>query len=156
MLNPSITTANLKKKHPMHRPQKDLSLTSRRAAKKPLLTLPMMKRSIQFCNDYLYLASADSKTVIFSDESTMRLIRAGSMLVRMPLGSSRYDSKSTVNTLKYPESVMVWGAFSGNNGRWGLFFIPNNTTLAGDQLFGSSRAAYSPHLGHPPVPPLHA
>ena len=26
---------------------------------------------------------------------------------------------------------MIWGVFSGNNGRWGLFFLSNNITLDG-------------------------
>ena len=37
-----------------------------------------------------------------------------------------------VNTVKYHENVVVWSAFSGNIGRWGLFFLPKNITLAGD------------------------
>ena len=93
VLNPLITTANLKKKQPMllqdisirtikHRPQNDLHLSSHRAYKKPLLTSPMMKRRPQFCNDYLHWASADWKTVIISGESTFRLVRGGSKLVR--------------------------------------------------------------------------
>ena len=60
------------------------------ADKKPLLTLPMMKRRPQFCNDYLYWTSADWKTVIISDESTFRLVRGGSKIVRKSPGSSRY------------------------------------------------------------------
>ena len=45
--------------------------------------------------------------------------------------SSRYDSKTTVKTVKYPESVMVWGTFSGNNSICGLFFLPKTITLVG-------------------------
>ena len=59
MLNPSITTAYLKKKQPMHLqdisirtikhiPHKDLHLPSRCEDKKPLLTSPMMRRRPQF------------------------------------------------------------------------------------------------------------
>ena len=72
---------------------------------------------------------------IISDESTLRLVRGGSKLVRRPPESSRYYSKSMVNTVKYPESEMVWGAFSGNNGSCSLFFLPKNITLAGANYF---------------------
>ena len=57
------------------------------------------------------------------------------------------------NTVKYPESV--WGAFSGNNGSWGSFFLQEHY-LDWSQLFGGSGAAKSPHPGHPSVPTLHA
>ena len=127
MLNPSITTANLKKKQPMslqdtsiriiqHRPQKDLNL--------PLLTSPIMKRMLQFCYDYLHWTSADWKTIKISCESSLRLVRRGSKLCRRPPGSSRYDSK-------YIESVLVWGAFIGKNSKWGLLFLPKNIAFAG-------------------------
>ena len=139
MLNPSITTANLKKKQPMllqdisirpikHRPRNYMLLPSRCADKKPLLTSPMKKRRPQFCNDYLHWTSADSNTVIISGESTFRLVR------RSP-GSSRYNSKSTGNMVKYPESVIVWAVFSRNNCRCGLFFLSKNITLAGANYF---------------------
>ena len=57
LLNPSISTANLKKNMLLqdisittiqYFPQKDLNLPSRCADKKPLLTSPMMKRKLQF------------------------------------------------------------------------------------------------------------
>ena len=165
MLNPSITTT-LKKKQPMplqdisirkiqHRLQKDLSLPSRYTDKKPLLTSPVMKR-LQFCNGYLHWTSADRKTIIISDESTLRLVRWGSKLVRRPPGSSKYYSKSMVNTVKYTESVMVCGAFSGNSGRLGSFIHSQEHYLDWSHLFVGSGAAYVPRLGHPSVSPLHA
>ena len=142
MLSPSITAAALKKKHPLllqnvsirtiqHRLQKDLNLPSRRAAKKPLLTGAMMKKRLQFCKTYAHWTSTDWRKVMFSDESTFRLVRGGSRLVRRPPGTSRYDPKYTVKTVKHPDSVMVWGAFSGNHGRGGLYFLPKNVTMRG-------------------------
>ena len=133
LLNPSITAATLKKKHPMllqnvsirtiqHRLQKDLKMPSRRAAKKPLLTAPMIKKRFLFCRKYLHWTPADWRKVMFSDESTFRLVRRGSKMIRRPPGSSRYDTMYTVKTVKHPDSVMVWGAFSGNHGRGGLYY----------------------------------
>ena len=31
--------------------------------------------------------------------------------------------------MKHPTSVMVWGCFSGSNGRGGLYFLPKNLTM---------------------------
>ena len=121
-LNPSITTANLKKKQPMllqdisirtiqQCPYKDLNLPSRCADKNSLLTSPMMKRKLQFCNEYLQWTFANWKTVIISDKSTYKLVRGGSKLVRRYPGSSRYDSKSTVNPLQ--EHNIDWSQLFG-------------------------------------------
>ena len=90
-----------------------------------------MKKRLQFGKNYLHWTSEDWKHVMFSDESTFRLVRGGSKLVRRPPGSSRYDDKYTVKIVKHPDSVMIWGAFSGNNGRWGLYFLPKNITMRG-------------------------
>ena len=68
---------------------------------------------------------------MFSDEGTFRLIRGQSRLVRRPRGVSRYDARFTVKTVKHPDSVMVWGSFSGSRGRGGLYFLPKNVTMKG-------------------------
>ena len=72
---------------------------------------------------------ADWIKVMFSDESTFRLVRGGYKLVRKPQGVSRYDSKYTIKAVKHPESVMVWGAFSGDEGPGGFYFLPKNITM---------------------------
>ena len=71
---------------------------------------------------------ADWKKVMFSDESTFRLVRGRYKLVRRPSGVSRY----IIKTVKHPKSVMVWGVFSGDKGRGGLYFLPNNVTMRRD------------------------
>ena len=139
MTNPWITAAGLKKKHPdlltdvsirtiQHRLQKDLGLPARRAAKKPLLTEAMKKKRLQFCRTYQHWTSEDWHKVMFSDESTFRLVRQDSKVVRRPKGVSLFDPRYTVKTFKQPDSVMVWGAFSGNCGKAGLYFLPKNVT----------------------------
>ena len=136
-------TAALKKKHIQllqnvsvrtiqHRLQKDLKMPCCRVAKKPLLTKAMMKKRVSFCKKYMHWTMADWRKVVFSDESTFRLVRGGYKLLRRPQGVSRYASKYTIKTVKHPESVMVWGAFSGNKGRGGLYFLPKNVTMRGD------------------------
>ena len=46
--------------------------------------------------------------------------------VMMPPGSSWYDSKYVVKTMKHPDSVMVYHAFSGNNGIGDLYLLFKN------------------------------
>ena len=140
--NPSITAAELKKKHPdllqdvavrtlQHRLQKDLGLPCRCAAKKPLLTDTMRKKRLQFAKQYRDWTPEQWKSVMWSDESTFRLVRGGSSLVRRPSTVSRYDAHYTVKTVKHPDSVMVWACFSGKRGRGGLYFLPKNVTMKG-------------------------
>lgn len=140
--DPFLNAVGLKKKHPellaavsvrtiQHRLQKDLKMPIRRCAKKPLLTAAMKKKRIDFCKKYEDWTPEQWQKVMFSDESTFRLVRAGTKLVRRPRDISRYDPKYTVKTVKHPDSVMVWGAFSGNKGRSGLYFLPKNVTMKG-------------------------
>jgi hypothetical protein len=38
-----------------------------------------------------------------------------------------------VKTVKHPDSVMVWGCFSGAVGRGGLYFLPKKSTQNGER-----------------------
>jgi hypothetical protein len=89
----------------------------------------MKKKRIAFAQKYKDWTTEQWSRVMFSDESTFRCIRATKTKVRRPMGSDRYDSRYTVKTVKHPESLMVWGSFSGAVGRGGLFFLPKNTTM---------------------------
>ena len=75
---------------------------------------------------------ANCRKVMFCNESTSRLVLRGYKLVRRPSGVSRYDSRYIIKTVKHPKSVMVWGDFSGDKGRQGLYFIPKSVTMKGD------------------------
>ena len=75
---------------------------------------------------------ADWRKVMFCNESTSRLVLRGYKLVRRSSGVSRYDSRYIVKTVKHPKSVMVWGDFSGDKGKGGLYFIAKNVTMRGD------------------------
>ena len=114
MSNPRITALEIKEKHSellkkvtvrtiQHRLQKDLKLPTRRATKKPLLTENMKKKRLQFCKKYQHWTSEEWKKVMFSDESTFRLIRGTSKIVRRPSDASRHDPKYTVKTVKHPD-----------------------------------------------------
>jgi hypothetical protein len=108
---------------------KDLKMPSRSTAQKPLLTAAMKKKRLAFAKKYIDWTPEQWSRVMFSDESTFRCIRATKTKVRRPMGSDRYDSRYTVKTVKHPESLMVWGSFSGAVGRGGIFFLPKNTTM---------------------------
>ena len=139
---PSTTAVELENKHPellhnvstrtiCHRLQKDLGLPCRRAAKKPTLTAAMKKKRFSFCKKYHHWTATQWRKVMFSDESTFTLVRRVSKIVRRPSTASRYDPKFTIKSIKYPESVIAWCAFSINLGRAGLYFLPKNTTKRG-------------------------
>ena len=142
LLRPSIAPASLKKKHPkllegisirtiQHRLKNDLGLPCRRAAKKPLLTEKMRKKTLTFAKNYQHWRSQQWRKVMFSDESTFRLMRGQSKAIKRPINVPRHDPRYTVKTVKHSDGVMVWGAFSGTHERGGLYFLPKNVTMRG-------------------------
>ncbi len=70
---------------------------------------------------------------MYSDESTFKCITASRCKVRRPRGSAGTRAKITIKTVKHPDSVMVWGCFSGSVGHGGLYFLPKNTTMNGER-----------------------
>jgi transposase len=113
--------------------QKQLGLPSRKASKKPLLTQKMLEKRLKFCNKYKHWKESDWEQVMFSDESTFRLVNSRGATVRRPSTISRYLQKYTIPTVKHSASVMVWGCFSGARGRGGLYFLPKNLTMNGER-----------------------
>ena len=107
----------------------DLGFDSRHAAQKPLLTAAMKKKRMAFAKKHQSWSVEDWKKVMFSDESTFRLVRGGIVRVRRPAGSDRYASKYCSSTVKHPPSVMVWGCFSGLLGRGSLWFLPKGEMM---------------------------
>ena len=78
---------------------------------------------------------ADWRKVMFCDECTSRFVLRGYKLVRRSSGVSRYDYRYIIKTVKHPKittASMVWGDFSGDKGRGGLYFFPRNVTIRGD------------------------
>jgi transposase len=111
--------------------QKNLKMPAKSAAKKPLLTAKMTKKRLAFCRKYLKWTPKQWENVMFSDESTFRLVNSRASIVRRPKGISRYKQRYTIPTVKHSASVMVWGCFSGKKGRGGLYFLPKNCTMNG-------------------------
>lgn len=144
MKNPALSSTELKRTHPellknislrtiRHRLHKDLKLPSMRAARKPLLTDRMKRQRLAFAYKYKDWTKEMWNSVMFSDESTFKCIRSASNRVRRPEGSNRYDPKYTIKTVKHPDSVMMWGAYSGKMGRAGMYFLPKKCTMNGER-----------------------
>jgi transposase len=110
-----------------------LKLPSRAAAKKPMLTKAMVKKRLSFCKKYRHWTVDQWRKVMFSDESTFRIVNARGAKVRRPKTVSRYKHRYTIPTVKHSASVMVWACFSGSKGRGGLYFLPKNTTMNGER-----------------------
>ena len=126
--NPRLTASELKKAHPsllgevslrtiQDRLLKDLKMPSRSPAKKPLLSNAMKKARLEFARQYKDWTPEDWSTVMWSDESTFRCITGRQGRIRRPVGSDRYDPRFTEKSVKHPDSVMIWGCFSGLGGR---------------------------------------
>jgi transposase len=113
--------------------QKRLKMPSRSAAKKPLLTARMVRKRLQFCRKYRSWTEKDWEKVMFSDESTFRLVNPRAQKVRRPTQANRYKQKYVVVNVKHSASVMVWGCFSGIGGCGSLFFLPPKTTMNGER-----------------------
>jgi hypothetical protein len=89
----------------------------------------MVKKRLAFCRKYRHLTEKDWEKVMFSDESTFRLINPRGVTVRQPRNISRCNRYYTITTVKHSASVMIWGCFSGARGRGGIYFLPKNTTM---------------------------
>ena len=111
--------------------QKELKLAglhSRNSALKPNLKPRMVEARLKFCTDHMHWTPNDWMKVMFSDESSFNVVRCKARKVRRPVGE-RFNPKFITPTVKHPESVMVWGCFSGVGGRGGLFFLPKKVTM---------------------------
>ena len=76
---------------------------------------------------------ADWRKVMFNDESTFRLVQGRkSWSVGLQKSPDMTPGTYVIKTVKHPKTVMVWGAFGGDKGRGGLYYLPNNVTMRGD------------------------
>lgn len=90
----------------------ELDLPSRRAARKPLLTVRHKKNRVTFAKKCLSWPQDKIRSILWSDESTFTVTGTPYRYVRRPRGADRYDPLYTVKSVKHPPSLMVWGAFS--------------------------------------------
>ncbi len=79
-----------------------LKIPSRRAAKKPLLTEKIKRKRLAFAKKYRSWIESDWAGMIYSDESTFRLVNPRSVMVLRSSGISRYKEKYTVKLSNTP------------------------------------------------------
>lgn len=84
-------------------------LKGRIAAKKPFLTKVNKKKRFQYCNERRHWNNIDWSKYIFSDEVKLSAGFRTRQYVRRPTGD-RLNDKYTVKKVKFPTSIMVWGA----------------------------------------------
>ena len=93
----------------------------------------MKKQIIAIAKKYIHWMPAQWKRDMFLDENNFQVFRVGSPLVRHPHAFNRFAPRFTVPTVKHPNLIMVWGTFSGEMGRAGLYFLPKNKKMNSDQ-----------------------
>ena len=141
--NPRITARELKAAHPdllrdvavrtlQERCQKHLKLPLRSPAKKPLLTKKTKQTRLAFAKKYEHWTEQEWRRVMWSDESTFQCGAKKRGKLRRPQGANKYDSRYVETTVKHPDSVMIWGCFSGEMGCGGFYELPKNVTMNSD------------------------
>ena len=109
----------------------DFDLKSCKPARKPRLAPAMKVKRLAFTKTYVTWSLAQWSRVLFSDESSIQQFNPHKCQVWRPVGK-HFDKRYTVQTMKHPPSVMIWGAMSVT-GTAGLFFLPNGTTMNGQK-----------------------
>ena len=93
-------------------------LPSRSPAVKPRLSAKNIEDRLIFAKKYKDWTVDQWRSVMFSDESTVKQFYNYTPHVRRPVGE-RYNSRYTVPCVKHSPSVMIWGCLSAK-GRGGL------------------------------------
>ena len=89
------------------------SLRCYKPAKKPLLTVAMMKKRKAWCKKYRNWTVSDWKMVMWSDETIIRQFSSYRPFVRRP-PNTRFHPKYILPTVRHPMSLMVWRCMSFN------------------------------------------
>ena len=108
--NPWLTAYELKEHHPtllqkasirtIQRAIKEkLRIPLRLVAMKLLITCQMRKKRLAFARKYLHWTENDWNKVLWSDESTFKVISCRRGFVRRPPDSDRYDHRYTAPTV---------------------------------------------------------
>lgn len=107
---------------------RDLGLFSRCAARKPLLTDQHKLKRLNFAIRYKDWPVEKFRSILWSDESVFRVSGTSFAKVRRPKHSDRYDPRYTVQRVRHPDSLMVWGCFS-YYGVGNLVFLEKGETV---------------------------
>jgi len=137
IINPRATTADAQRelltagvnvhRSTISRRLKTMDLRAFKPAKKPLLTVAMRRKRLEFAKAYRNWTADDWGRVLWSDESSITQFGHISPFVRRPLGS-RYVSKYTQATVKHPPSIMIWGCITAK-GREALEILAKNVRV---------------------------
>ena len=103
----------------------DQDYKSRRPVKKPLLTKVQQGRRVTFAKKYLAWPDNKWLDVLWSNEATFSVTCNNGVRVYRRSGSDPLDPRYVHGTLKHPDSLMVWGSFSGR-GLGTLVVLPRN------------------------------
>ena len=106
----------------------DLGFKRYAAKKKPLLTNRQVRNRLSFAKDKVKWIMRKHRRVLYSDEATFTVTAGRQNKVYRRPGSDPYDPKFTCATVKFPQKLMVWGAFS-YHGLSDLIFLPVNETM---------------------------
>ena len=85
----------------------------------------MAKKRLEFAKCHQNWTVSDWENVLWTDESTFQQFGTCVRHVRRPPGQ-QLNQRYVVQTMKHPPSQMIWGAA-------GLYFLPKNTTMNGEQ-----------------------
>lgn len=141
-VNPRITAHELKEKNPRlfsqvalctirHRLHDNLKFKQVMPRKKPLLTERQRKNRLVFAKKYVQWDLDEWRKVLWSDEATFQVTGSRRGKVYLIPDSNALDPKFVQHTVKFPDSLMVWGCF-GYCDLGDLVFLPHNVSMSKD------------------------
>lgn len=103
----------------------ELGYTSHKRTKKPLLSKTQKVKRVNFARNYAQWTDDDWLDVLWSDEATFNVTCNRNSRVYRRKRSDPLDPRYLETTVKHPDSLMVWGCFSGH-GLGKLVVLPKN------------------------------
>ena len=130
-----------------------MGLPARKPRKKPLKTETIEEKRLRFARRYEHWSAEDWKQVIWSDESWFQMFENGRrQFVRRRPGEA-LNRDCVIQTVKYPEKVMVFGAITPTS-KSKLIFIDGKVNAAKYQEILAEARIKSFIRRHPHPAPL--
>lgn len=102
--------------------------------RKPILTFRQRNKRVSFAKRYLQWPEEKWKSVLWTDEATFSVTCNRFGKVKRRKGSDPNDPKYVQGTVKFPQTLMVWGCFT-YYGTGKLIFLPKNVTINQHRYF---------------------